>query len=115
MKIIKFIFFLLLIFQTSFSQTNETISEGFTKLEGLEYTGNITFYLEKETQTILAYQRRKIKWEKSIMKVCEKPSVGKTKIREVRIENKYLKIVYGKHSFVRIEIETGKVICEGED
>lgn len=115
MKITKFGFFLLLVFQISFGQTSDGIPKGFTKIEGLEYVGKITFYLEKKTQTILAYQNGKVKWKATIMKVCGKPSVGKSEIREIRIENKGLKIVYGKHSFANIEAETGKVICEGQD
>ncbi|WP_396143895.1 hypothetical protein [Flavobacterium sp.] len=115
MKITKFGFFLLLVFQISFGQTSDGIPKGFTKIEGLEYVGKITFYLEKKTQTILAYQNGKVKWKAAVMKVCGKPSVGKSEIREIRIENKGLKIVYGKHSFANIEAETGKVICEGQD
>ena len=115
MKITKLAFFLFLIFQVSFGQTKEVIPKGFEKLEGLEYVGKTTFYFEKKTQTVLAYQNGKVKWKKEIIKVCGKPSVGKSEIREIRIEDKNLKIVYGKHSFARIEVETGKVTCEGQD
>ncbi|RZJ32950.1 MAG: hypothetical protein EOO51_15285 [Flavobacterium sp.] len=115
MKFTKFIFFLILIFQLSFCQTNEKIPKGFAKLKGLEYVGKITFYLEKKTQTILAYQNGKIKWKKEVLKVCGKPTIGKSEIRDIRIENKYLKIVYGKHSFAEIEVETGKVTCDAQD
>lgn len=88
-------------------------------MDGLEYVGNITFYFEKETQTILAYQTGKIKWKANVIKVCGKPSVGKSKIRQIRMFRKDsiegITIVYGKHSFAKIEMETGKVTCEGQD
>ena len=115
MKILKFTFFLLLLFQISFGQNRELIPKGYTKLEGLEYIGNITFYFENKTQTILAFQNEKIKWKANVMNICGKPSVGKSKIRSIQIKNNCLKIVYGKHSFAKIEMETGKVICESED
>ena len=98
-----------------FGQTENTIPKDFEKIEGLEYTGEITFYLQKKTQTILAYQSGKVKWKEAVVKICGKPSVGKSEIRKIQIEDKHLKIVYGKHSFARIEMETGKVVCEGED
>lgn len=101
--------------QVAFGQTNKNIPKGFEKLEGLEYTGNITFYFEKKTQTILAYQDGKVKWKEKVIEVCGKPSVGKSEIRKIQITSKGLKIIYGKHSFARIEVETGKVICEGQD
>lgn len=105
----------LLIIQFSFGQITENVPKGFTKLGSLENTKKITFYLEKKTQTVLAYQNGKIKWKRQFIKLCGKPNVGKSEIRNVHIENNSLKLVYGKHSFASIEIETGKVICEGQD
>jgi hypothetical protein len=81
----------------------------------LEYIGNITFYLEKKTQTMLAYKNGKIKWKSNVIKVCAKPAVGKSEISDIQIEHNGLKIVYGKHSFAKIVLETGEVICEGSD
>ncbi|AXP82734.1 hypothetical protein CJ739_3673 [Mariniflexile rhizosphaerae] len=115
MEILKYTFFVFLTFQISYGQSKETIPKGFTKVEGLEYSGHITFYFEKKTQTILAFQNKKAKWNATVMKTCGKPSVGKSEIREIRIEKEHLKIVYGKHSFAKILIETGKIICEGSD
>jgi hypothetical protein len=115
MKILKYTFFVFLIYQMSFGQNKETIPKEFTKVEGLEYIGHITFYFEKKTQTILAFQNEKVKWKATVMKTCGKPSVGKSEIREIRIEKEHLKIVYGKHSFAKILMETGEIICEGSD
>jgi hypothetical protein len=115
MIFIKIINILFLVFQITFAQTIETIPIGFVKLEGIEYAGKITFYLEKKTQTKLAYQNGKVKWKKEVTKVCGQPIVGKSEIREIRIQKNYLKIVYRKHSFAEIEVQTGKVICEGQD
>jgi hypothetical protein len=115
MKILKLTFFLLLAFQISFGQTKDSIPKNFVKIEGLEYNGEISFYFEKKNQTILAYQNEKVMWKTNVMKICGKPSVGKPKIRLIEIGNKFLKIVYGKHSFAEIEVETGKVTCGGSD
>jgi len=115
MKFLKYSFFVFLIYQMSSGQNKETIPKGYTKVEGLEYIGHITFYFEKKTQTILAFQNEEVKWEATVMKTCGKPSVGKSEIREIRIEKEHLKIVYGKHSFAKIIMETGEIICEGSD
>jgi hypothetical protein len=115
MKIIKYTFFLLLIFQMSFGQNKETIPKGFVKVKGLEYIGRITFYFEKNTQTIIAFQNEKIKWKVIVIKSCKKPMVGKFEIRDIKIEKEYLKIDYGKHSFAKILIKKGEIICEGSD
>ena len=115
MRNLKFIYFLLLTFQFSFGQTKESIPESFTKIEGLEFVGNITFYFQEKTQTILAYQNEKIKWKSKVIKVCGKPAVGKSKIRQISIAENGLKVVYGKHNFAKIVMETGEIICEGSD
>lgn len=111
MKITKFGFFLLLVFQISFGQTSDGTPKGFTKIEGLEYVGKITFYLEKKTQTILAYQNGKVKWKVNAKDVCGKRYAKKSKMKYIGIRGKYLEVVY-KHRRVNIEVETGKATCE---
>jgi hypothetical protein len=76
---------------------------------------NTVYYIEKDFQTLSAYENEKLKWQTNIISVCGKPSAGKSEIRVVKPEIDKLLIVFGKHSFAEVDIKNGKTKYLGAD
>lgn len=110
MNFSRFVFLFFLYSQLSFCQNNSVIPKGFRKLEGIEYTGKTTFYIEEKTQTILALKNNKVDWKVDAKYVCGKRYVAKSKMKYIGIRGKHLEIVY-KERTVIIIIETGQTEC----
>ena len=100
----------LLFTQFSIAQKTNSIPPNFSKLDGMEYVENITFYYNSKTQSFLALQNDTVKWQANINSVC-KHKKKKIKIALIQIDNEYLKIEYNKNNIAKIEIKTGNVIC----
>jgi hypothetical protein len=84
------------------------------KMRGIE-VNNVTYYIEKDMQTVSAYENGKIKWQTNIISVCGKPGVGKPEVRCLKIKGKILQVVFGKHSFANVNINNGKTKFIGSD
>nr|WP_315218594.1 hypothetical protein [uncultured Flavobacterium sp.] len=111
MSFSKLIFLFLVVSQFSFGQNNSEIPKNFSKVEGLEYIGKITFYFDNKTQTVLALKNGKVEWKVNAKDVCGKSYAKKSKMKYIGIRGKYLEVVY-KHRRVNIEVETGKATCK---
>ena len=121
-NILKILFFIV-ITQTSFAQkiNKNLISKKLDlnlylepKMRGIE-SDNVIYYIEKDMQTLSAYTNRKLKWKTNIISVCGKPSIGKSEIRVIKLRVDKLSVVYGKHSFAEVDINTGKTEYIGTD
>lgn len=84
------------------------------KMRGIK-SNNIVYYIEKDLQTLSAYENGKLKWQTNIISACDKPSVGKSDIRVIKPETDKLLIVFGKHSFAEVDIKNGKTKYLGAD
>jgi hypothetical protein len=84
------------------------------KMRGIE-SDNVMYYIEKDMQTLSAYINGKLKWETNIISVCGKPGVGKSEIRVIKLRVDKLSVVFGKHSFAEVDINTGKTEYIGSD
>jgi hypothetical protein len=82
--------------------------EELSKLEGLEYSGGITFYIEKKNENLVAIQNGIIKWKADVFKNCNK---RKTKINSIFIKSGNLKVLFGKRNFALINIQNGSIEC----
>jgi hypothetical protein len=119
-----FKFLVLIIFtQTSFAQNfdKKLVSKKTElnlslepKMRGIE-NNNVVYYIEKDIQTLSAYENGRLKWQTNIISVCVKPSVGKSEIRVIKPEADKLLIVFGKHSFAEVDIKNGKTKYLGAD
>ncbi len=85
-----------------------------SKMRGFKIK-NYVIIIEKDMQTITFYENGKEKWKRNVIKTCGKPSVGESKIRNIKRYIETLEITYGKHNSVTIERISGKVICNGSD
>jgi hypothetical protein len=95
--------------------TEAELNSGSTNKRGIESKTGIIYYIEKDKKTITAYEKSKIKWQTDIIEVCGRPAVGKPEIRYLRLDKETLKIVFGKHSFASVDINTGKATYLGTD
>lgn len=102
----KLVFIFLLISQIAFGQNSVSVPKNFTVVEGVEYVEKITFYLDSETQTILALQNDIIKWKVEAKNILGKQQATKSKLKCIGIRGKFLEIDY-KNRSLRIEIENG--------
>lgn len=84
------------------------------KMRGIESNG-VVYFIEKDNQTLSAYEDGKLKWQTNIISVCGKPSVGKPEIRVIKPKAEKLLIVFGKHSFAEVDTNNGKTKFLGSD
>ncbi|MGL3002099.1 hypothetical protein [Flavobacterium sp. RSSB_23] len=121
-NILKIVFFIVFT-QTSFAQkiNKNLISKKLDlnlslepKMRGIE-SDNVIYYIEKDMQTLSAYTNGKLKWKTNIISVCGKPNIGKSEIRVIKLRVNKLSVVYGKHSFAEVDINTGKTQNIGSD
>ena len=89
---------------------NEFIGE-----KGIETKSGTIYYIEKDKQTITAYENGKIKWQSNIIEECGVPPVGPAAIRFIRLYQDKLQVTFGKHSFATINIKDGETTYLGAD
>lgn len=119
-------FFMLLMLQITFAQEPESIiSQKIVDKSEVEIekignrgliskTGNV-YFVENDLQTISAYENQKKIWQKNILKVLGKPRVGKPFIRYLILSDTTLTVIYGKHSFAKLNLIDGTIIFSGSD
>ncbi|MBC7438414.1 MAG: hypothetical protein H7250_00310 [Flavobacterium sp.] len=111
--------------QTSFIQNidDELISKKFEinlslepNMRGIRNKKTI-YFIEKDMQTLSAYEKGKLKWKTNIIAVCGEPKVGKSEIRFLKFNEKTrtISVVFGKHSFAEVEIRNGNTKFLGAD
>jgi len=72
--------------------------------------------VEADGRTVTAVDRDgKIRWSVDVIAERGEPFVGDPLIRDVKVEQERVNVVFGKHSFASIDIETGKVSYLGAD
>ncbi|MFI2741266.1 hypothetical protein ACG2LH_00890 [Zhouia sp. PK063] len=122
----KYIVFLLFVFQTTFGQTKADFKDNeistnseldFLKTDkrGIKSNDEIIYYVEKDLQTLTAYENGKVKWKTNIIGTCGEPSVGKSEIRFIRLNNGTINLIFGKHNFANVNITDGKINDSGSD
>ncbi|HLP63145.1 hypothetical protein [Flavobacterium sp.] len=118
MKYTFTIIILFFFFQKTYCQNNDHNSnlkiEDLTKLEGLEYVGQITFYLDKIENIVVAVQNGKIKWNVDLAKLCGKKKRNKIYGIGFFGKEKKLSVYYRKNKVCEIDIETGEASCRKE-
>jgi hypothetical protein len=117
----KYTFTIIILFflvQKNYCQINDADSEikieDLNKLEGLEYVGQITFYLDKTENIVVAVQNGKIKWSCDMAKLCGKKK--KNKICGIGFfgQKGKFSVYYRKNKVCIIDIETGETSCKKE-
>lgn len=105
-----FYLFLLLATQIMNAQdySSKPVYNELIKLEGIEYSNGITFYIEKRTENLVAVQNEIIKWKVDVIKKCKK---RKAKINSITIKSKNVKVSFGKNNAALVNIENGEIEC----
>ena len=83
---------------------------------GIESKSGIIYYVEKDLQTITAYEKNKIKWQTNISIVYDTAFLGKPDIWLLELKNDTLFVGYGSIlSYANINVKNGKVEFMGSD
>ena len=105
----------LILFDSSELTTKTELNLLNTTKRGIEDETKTLFYVEKDLQTLSAYQNGLLKWKINIIKTFGAAKVGRQEIRYIKLENDQLIVTYGKHTFAKVNIHTGKGIFLGSD
>lgn len=123
-KLLTLIFILTVLVIDGFSQTPVDVSKistdkelnfAFTDKREIKTNNGIIYVVEKDGQTLTAYDKTNIKWTVNIIKTCGQPKVGKSEIRYVKLTKDKIQITFGKHDFASVDIDDGKVKYLGAD
>ena len=87
----------------------------FTDKRGIKADDGIIYLVEKDGQTLTAFDNSNIKWTVNIIKTCGQPKVGKPEIRHMKLTADKIQITFGKHDFASVDIKDGKVKYLGAD
>lgn len=76
----------------------------------------ISLYLDDNAQILTAQSKDgKTLWSVDVIKECGAPAVGEPKIRNVTIQKRNVNVVFGKHSFATVDLESGEIEYQGAD
>ena len=57
----------------------------------------------------------KVLWEVDVIKTAGEPGVGAPVVRHLSLNDEQVTAIYGKHSFARFELKSGKMLSSGSD
>ena len=86
-----------------------------TAKRGIETEAKIVYFVEKDLQTLTAYQNGLVKWKVNIIQTCGKPAIGQSTIRYIRLDNNTISVTFGKHNYASVDINNGKTTFLGAD
>ena len=86
-----------------------------TDKRGIEAPNGLIYIVDKNLKILSAYQNGKIKWKSDIVKVCGKPTVGKSEIGYIKLDGNKIFLTFGKHDYANVNIADGEVECLGSD
>jgi hypothetical protein len=95
--------------------SEKELNFAFTDKRGIKSEEGIIFFVERDGQTLTAYDGERIKWTVNIIKVCGEPKVGKPQIRYLKLIADKIEVTFGKHSFASVEVRDGKTTYLGAD
>lgn len=87
-------------------------------LEHLKITdqvNNAIYFVEDNGEILSAIKDNKKMWSANIIKECDKPLVGLPRIRHIEQEEDKIIVTFGKHSFAKVDINSGKIEFIGSD
>ena len=95
--------------------TEKELNFSETDKRGIKAGDGIIYLIEKDRQTLTAYDKIEIKWTVNIIKACGEPEVGKPEVRYIKLTEDKIEITFGKHDFASVDIKDGKVKYLGAD
>jgi hypothetical protein len=94
---------------------DKELNFAFTDKRGIKADDGIIYLVERDGQTLTAFDKSNIKWTVNIIKTCGQPKVGKPEIRHIKLSEDKIQITFGKHDFASVDIKDGKVKYLGAD
>jgi hypothetical protein len=77
----------------------------------------ITVSVQEDNKTLVAAdsKTKKTLWKTNLIQTAGKPNVGQPVIRDLSIKDDVLTAIYGKHSFAKLDLKTGRLLEKGSD
>jgi len=101
---------------------DSTIISHYTELDfsktdkrGIETETKTVYLVEKDMQTLTAYEHGQVKWKVNIIQYCGKPATGQAAIRYIKLHNNTISVTFGKHNYASVDINSGKTTFLGAD
>lgn len=82
-----------------------------------DQASGLTVAVKDDDRTLVAADTRsgKVVWKTNVIDAAGKPNVGQPVVRDLSIKDGVLTAIYGKHSFAKFELKTGKLLEKGSD
>src|SRR4051812_3099952 len=82
-----------------------------------DQASGLTVSVQNDDRTLVAADTRsgKIVWKADVIQAAGKPNVGEPVVRDLTVKDGVLTAIYGKHSFAKLELKTGKLLEKGSD
>ncbi|MFA5794326.1 MAG: hypothetical protein WC980_04580 [Candidatus Brocadiia bacterium] len=83
----------------------------------LETSDGITgIKVKEDNRTVFARNKEgKELWAVDIIAQCGVPEVGEPVVRHISIRGDTCRVVFGKHSFAALDLQSGKIVNQGTD
>jgi hypothetical protein len=77
----------------------------------------MTVAVQDDDRTLLASDSKtgKAIWKTNVIDAAGKPNAGQPVVRDLSIKDGVLTAIYGKHSFAKFELKSGKLLEKGSD
>jgi hypothetical protein len=86
-----------------------------TEKRGIEADDGVIYMVEKDGQTLAAYEGGEISWTVNIVETCGQPVIGRTEIRYLKLSHANIQVTFGKHDFATVNLDNGQIECLGSD
>lgn len=70
---------------------------------------------DDKTLTAVDGKTGKAIWKTNVIDAAGKPNAGQPVVRDLSIKDGVLTAIYGKHSFAKFELKSGKLLEKGSD
>ncbi len=87
------------------------------KLSVTDQVTGMTVSVMKDDQTLEAKDGKsgKIVWKSNVINTAGKPNAGQPMIRDLTIKDGVVTVIYGKHSFAKFDLKSGRLLEAGSD
>ncbi len=103
-------------YDTSKISNDSVLNFAQTEMRGIKSKTGIIYFVQSDNQILTAINPNgSVIWEVNVVKHCGEHGVGKSEIRWMKLVDKKIQLVYGKHDYANVSVNTGEIHCIGAD
>jgi hypothetical protein len=78
---------------------------------------SMTIAVQDDDRTLVAADSKsgKIVWKTNVIDAAGKPNTGQPVVRDLSLKDGVLTAIYGKHSFAKFDLKSGRLLEKGSD